>query len=147
METYLQGENADRWFGQKLSQQQIDRIQGYWKEAVCVQWYVRLYMNSYQQKRQVPLWQRPLWARGLDWYLNDRATILKYETDPWDFGLMGDGLPYRYACDFYDDLYQRLHERWEATQAVEDANATIRTAQTTVTEATDAIAILYARRR
>ena len=74
----------DRFYGQRMSEEQMDRIRRY---------YV-----------QTPACDRPLWAIGLSLLARDRETIKGFAL-PWDFGLVRDyddllDRRYRRECPF-----------------------------------------------
>ena len=50
---------------------------------------------------------------------------LHYAHDSWDFGLTGDATPYRNATTFYNDLWQRLDERYKTMEELRNVNEQI----------------------
>jgi len=86
----------DRWLGQRLSNDQIAAIN--------------------EKYDQTPKSERPTWAVGLDWFLNDQPPDAHPEL-PWDFNLLGDSAVYREYLQLYEGLWSRLKERRAALAA------------------------------
>jgi hypothetical protein len=55
--------------------------------------------------------------------MSSDATLLSYENEPWDFGLVGDGTPYKDVCTFYDNLWSKLNQRYKALEDLQAAKA------------------------
>lgn len=87
---YMARKRGDRWIGQKLDAAQIDMFKVY-----------------YNQSNE---WERPTWAKGLMWYI-DNAPPDDFKECPWDFDLTGDSTMFRNSALFYGDLWTRLYER------------------------------------
>ena len=91
-------DGVDRWYGQQMSQQQIERIRGYYWDTAEL--------------------ERPVWAKALWWYCTGAHPEI-YRDCGWDFGLWSDlqavvwrrkvqdWRPFRWS----ESLWERMAER------------------------------------
>ena len=96
------GYNVDRFYGQRMSRDQLDRFWHYYNHT--------------------PACERPQWATGLHALEMGEECSLAIEF-PWDFGLVGDyerlfedraRLGLRRPFRFYPHIWERLHRRRSA---------------------------------
>ena len=96
------GHNVDRFYGQRMSRDQLDR---FWR-----------YYNA------TPVCERPMWATGLHVLELGGECSLAVEF-PWDFGFVGDyeelfearaRLGLRRPFRFYPHIWERLNRRRSA---------------------------------
>ena len=87
----------DRWLGQQLSDDQVSAINDKFDDT--------------------PKSERPTWAIGLAWFLNNDPPDAHPEL-PWDFNLLGDSAVYRVHLQLYEGLWSRLEQRRAALAAL-----------------------------
>ena len=80
----------DRFFGQRMSQAQIERVRTYFVQS--------------------PPWERPVWAKCMCWF-HQGEELLKYPDCGWDFGLWQDVLTMQCARKVYSRPFE-----WAARQ-------------------------------
>ena len=88
-------DGVDRFYGQRMGREQIERIKTYYNEA--------------------PRCDRPMWSHALYWYVSERGSFDDY---PYDFGLEQDWksvcmfrVPSKQAFEWAPHLWDRIEQR------------------------------------
>ena len=77
---------------------------------------INLFLVVYDK---TPDYDKPMWAKGLYWFLKNRNTT-EFDDCPWDFGLTADAYLYKHKVTMMDDLLPRLHKRREELKILYD---------------------------